>query len=137
MMKGFVTAALEAILPLHIQDANGKSITVDAVIDTGFTGQLALPAAVVDMLSFPLRGVRSALLGDGRRAMVEVYEAQVLWQGKLREVQLLAMEGCLVGMSLLYGSDVHLRVVEGGSVTVGASPSGEAEEGGSARAEKG
>jgi clan AA aspartic protease len=121
-MEGVVTAALEATLPLHIQDANGQKITVDAVIDTGFTGELALPAAVVDMLSFPLRGVRSAMLGDGRRAMVEVYEAQVLWQGELREVQLLAMEGCLVGMSLLHGNDVHLRVVEGGFVRVAKTP---------------
>ena len=122
MMKGRVTAALEAILQLEIQDVNGKRITVDAVIDTGFTGQLALPTAVVDMLSFPVQGVRSAMLGDGRRVMVEVYGAQVLWQGELREVQLLAMEGSLIGMSLLYGSDVHLRVVEGGSVTVDAAP---------------
>ncbi len=121
-MKGVVTAALEAILPLHIQDAKGKRIAVDAVIDTGFTVQLALPAAIVAMLSFPVQGVRSAMLGDGRRVMVEVYAAEVLWHGKLREVQLLAMEGCLVGMSLLYGSDVHLRVVEDGSVTVDAPP---------------
>jgi len=117
-MKGVVTAALEAILPLEIQDAKGKRIQVDAVIDTGFTGHLALPADVVEMLSFPVQGVRSAILGDGHRVMVDVYEAQVLWHGKLREVQLLAMEGALVGMSLLYGSDVCLRVVENGTVTV-------------------
>lgn len=121
-MKGVVTAALEAVLPLEIQDATGKRINVDAVIDTGFTGQLALPTAVIDMLSFPVRGVRSALLGDGRRVMVDVYEAQVLWDGELRDVQLLAMEGALVGMSLLYGSDVHLRVVTNGSVTVSTLP---------------
>lgn len=121
-MKGVVTAALEAVLSLEIQDATGKRINVDAVIDTGFTGQLALPAAVVDMLSFPVQGVRSALLGDGRRVMADVYEAQVIWDGELREVQLLAMEGALVGMSLLYGSDVHLRVVKDGLVTVSAVP---------------
>ncbi len=124
MMKGFVTATLEAILPLEVQDASGRKITVDAVIDTGFSGQLALPATVVDMLSFPLQGVRSALMGDGRSVMVEIYKAQVVWEGKLREVQLLAMQGSLIGMSLLYGSDVHFRVVEGGPVAVsqGASP---------------
>jgi clan AA aspartic protease len=118
MMRGFVTAALEAILPLEVQDASGKRINVDAVVDTGFTGQLALPAAVIDMLSFPVQGVRSAILGDGSRIMVDVYEAQVVWNDELREVQLLAMGGALIGMSLLYGSDVYLRVLKGGPVTV-------------------
>ena len=59
MMKGFVTATLEAILPLEVQDASGRKITVDTVIDTGFSGQLALPATVVDMLSHSVPSVTS------------------------------------------------------------------------------
>jgi len=81
-MKGFVTAALEAMIPLEIQDASGRRIKVDAVMDTGFTGELALPKAVVDMLSFPARGVRPALMGDGRNVILEVYRAQVVWDGQ-------------------------------------------------------
>lgn len=121
-MEGFVTAALEAVVPLEVQDASGRRIKVDAVIDTGFTGDLALPKAVVDMLSFPPRGVRPALMGDGRSVNLEVYRAEVVWDGQLRDVQLLAMEGALVGMSLLHGCDVSFRVVAGGRVSVEAAP---------------
>ena len=37
---------------------------------------------------------------------------------------MLAMEGSLVGMSLLHGSDVRLRVVAGGAVTVSTIATG-------------
>jgi len=37
---GRLSAALDAIIPLKVQDATGKSIRLDAVLDTGFTGEM-------------------------------------------------------------------------------------------------
>ena len=37
MIQGVVNAALEAVLPVTVQDGAGRALQVEAVIDTGFT----------------------------------------------------------------------------------------------------
>jgi len=119
MISGVVTAEREAVVRLQVLDVNGQPIVVDAVIDTGFNGYLTLPAAIVTSLSLPLHGTRAAMLGDGSNVMLDIYRAQVMWHDQPRTVQILAAEGgALVGMSLLHGSELRMRVATGGSVTI-------------------
>jgi len=65
MITGMVTVHREALIPLSVQDANGQEHTIDAVIDTGYTGGLTLPPALVAALGLTWRGYASAVLGDG------------------------------------------------------------------------
>jgi hypothetical protein len=60
-------------------------------------------------------------LVDGSDVQLRVYEITVLWDQEERTFEVLETDGdALVGMSLLYGYDVRLQVVEGGSVTIEA-----------------
>ena len=43
MITGVVTANYEATIPLVVHGAHGQQETIEAVIDTGFTGSLTLP----------------------------------------------------------------------------------------------
>lgn len=121
-LTGVVTARREAILRLEVLGAGSSEAwrtEIEAVVDTGFTGYLALPGAIVEELELPAQRRSEAILADGSIVALEVHRAKVLWEGEERDAEVLALEGDpLVGMSLLYGHEVRLRVVEGGSVVV-------------------
>ena len=124
-MTGVVTARREAVLRLQVLGAasSGQTLEVEAVIDTGFTGYLTLPGVLISQLALRLHGTREAVLGDGSRVMLDIYRGRVLWDGQPRDVQALAAEGgALVGMSLLYGHELRLSVIDGGIVTIQALP---------------
>jgi len=123
MIQGIVTSDREAIVRLQILDAMGNSTEIDTVIDTGFNGYMTLPLATIRQQGLTLYGTRSVILGDGTQAMLDIYKVTLLWMGQSRNIQVLAAEGgALIGMALLYGCDVSLRVLDGGPVTVTPIP---------------
>ena len=50
MITGVVNANHEATVPLVVHDAHGQQQTIEAVIDTGFTGSLTLPSTLIAVL---------------------------------------------------------------------------------------
>ena len=53
MIEGAVNAAYEAIVHLRLQGPEGRTRYIEAVIDTGYSGFLTLPAALVAELGLP------------------------------------------------------------------------------------
>ena len=120
MITGKIVDNQEAIIELKIVDANDTE-TVEAIIDTGFTGELTLPGNLIDRLGLPRIGGLPITLGDGNEIDVGLYLGMVLWQGEDRIVQVLRTDGRpLVGMSLLYGNRLILDVMTDGEVTIEA-----------------
>ncbi len=118
-ITGTVVAGREALIPLTVVGFRGRTTEIEAVIDTGFTGHLTLPLNLARSLDLPLLGSRYVTLANGMTTSLDVYRATVLWEGTERLVRAFASEGApLVGMYLLYGSEVRLRVVDGGSVVI-------------------
>jgi len=123
VITGVVTAKREATIPLSVRGPTGQMTEIEAVIDTGFTGLLTLPIAIVRSLDLPWRGQAQAMLGDGTLHQFDVYSATVIWDGTARHVEVDAADPtALVGMGLLYGHDLHIQIVEGGTVTIAALP---------------
>ena len=50
MISGFINTSLEAIIRPVVYGMNGQEHEVEAVIDTGFTGFLTLPSALIASL---------------------------------------------------------------------------------------
>lgn len=118
MITGKIVDNQEAIIELEIVDANDTE-KVEAIIDTGFTGELTLPGNLIDRLGLPRIGELPITLGDGNEIDVGLYLGMVLWQGQDRIVQVLRTDGRpLVGMSLLYGNRLILDVVTNGEVII-------------------
>ncbi len=114
-----VTDRLEATLTITLRAADDQPVEVRAVVDTGFNGHVALPAAIIERLALEPLGQLPALLGDGRRVVLAVYDATVMWEGVEREVEALHSDaGALVGMSLLRDSELRIVVRPGGPVSV-------------------
>jgi len=123
MIVGAVSDSLEATVPLRIIGMDGAAVALDAVVDTGFTGELTLPQDTVTDLGLEYADSVPAILADGSQVQVEVYECRVAWDGTERRIQVHCLEGTvLVGMSLLLAHRVRLDVIPGGPVTVAALP---------------
>ena len=55
MITGVVNARHEAMIRLSVHYANGQAQEVEAILDTGFSGSLTLPPAVIAALGLPWR----------------------------------------------------------------------------------
>jgi clan AA aspartic protease len=119
MMHGIVDRNCEATIRLVVGNVDSQRQVIDAVIDTGFTGFITLPLAVITSLDLKLYGREEGTLGDGSSCIFDVYTGLVIWDGELRRIDVNASETTpLVGMSLLYGYRMQLDAIEGGSVTI-------------------
>ena len=122
MITGKIVDNQEAIIELEIVDANDTE-KVEAIIDTGFTGELTLPGNLIDRLGLPRIGELPITLGDGNEIDIGLYLGMILWQGENRIVQVLRTSGKpLIGMSLLYGNHLTADVITDGEVTIKSLP---------------
>ena len=74
MIVGAVNAYREALVPLKIFGSQGQEQEVEAIVDTGFTGTLALPTPLILRLDLSFRGRGRALMADGTESLFDVYE---------------------------------------------------------------
>lgn len=125
MIVGRVTPdGREAIIPLTlVRGRAGETRTLEAVVDTGFTDRLTLPPEIVEELGLPLRGSADVILADGGIETLPMYRARLLWYGQERAIRTYAASGDpLVGMALLTGSELRVRVMRSGTVEIEELP---------------
>ena len=121
MITGIVNANREATIRLVVRGTEGQAHEIEAIIDTGFTGFLSMPSRLIVSLGLTWRGYAQAVRADGSLHRFEVYAATVIWDGQARTVETDAAEtDPLVGMGLIYGQDLRIQCVDGGTVTIGA-----------------
>ncbi len=121
MMFGRVNQQREAILNLVIIGDRSQKIAVNAVVDTGFNGDLILPIEMVLELELSPQGYQRATLGDGTISQFRVYAGTVIWDGSRRLVEVnAATSGVLIGMGLLEGYKVEIDTTPNGVVTISA-----------------
>ncbi len=119
MIHGVVSRNREATISLVIVNESRQTKLITAVIDTGYTGFLSLPSEIITELNLSWTGIDRGTLGDGSEVTFDVYAAKVIWDGEYRDIPINEAEtDPLVGISLLYGYDLHIQTVEGGSVTI-------------------
>ena len=99
----------------------GATQEIDAIIDTGFTGDLTLPPALIRRLNLPWKGRGQALLADGGMHTFDEYVGTVSWNGQSLTVEVSSADtNPLVGMGLLRGHRLSMDVIENGAVTIEA-----------------
>jgi clan AA aspartic protease len=118
-MTGTVTARPEAVLALTVHRPHGASETVSAIIDTGFTGVLVLPADCVTRLGLPKQSGTILRLADGVPRSFDQYEGEVEWGGARRTVLISSVgQESLVGRRLPGGYRLIIDVTPGGAVEI-------------------
>ena len=119
MITGQVNSELEAVIPLSVYGPKAETHEIEAVIDTGFSGHLTLPRTIADALQLDRIATGYLTLADDSEVLSDIYAATILWDGQLREVEADVLETeTLVGMALLNGYDLSVRVAVGGTVVI-------------------
>jgi clan AA aspartic protease len=118
MIRGIVRAR-EPLIRLTIRGFRGRERQIEAVVDTGYTGWLTLPSSVVAALNLRWRTFGRGTLADGSLSLFDVYQAKVLWDGRVRPVFVDEFDATpLVGMALLRGCEFKMQVRARGAVTI-------------------
>ncbi len=119
MVTGRVNDLGEAIVVLRVKAATGHVWEYDAVVDTGFSGFVALPPEIISSLQWRRIGNVHVLYGEGSEARLPLHEALIEWNGSERtvEVDSLASE-VLLGTALLAGHELRIGFVRDGVVEI-------------------
>ena len=119
-MQGYVNTGYEAVISLVIKH-DSKLKSINAVIDTGFTGFLQ---SIIDELELPWSYSDFATLGDGSQTLFDVHDATIIWDGQFREIEINSADtDPLLGMKMLRGFRLQVDTIQGGLVTIEALPS--------------
>lgn len=119
MIQGLVNARHEAVVRLRVRGPGGVESLVDAILDSGFTSSLTLPAALVAALGLLRQSGATATLADGSVRPFDIYAGEVEWDGTWRPVLVSAVGNeSLLGMRLLAGYKLVIHVVSGGLVEI-------------------
>ncbi len=122
-MTGYVTARRIPLLPLRVRGPAAPPVDIVAVLDTGFTGDLALPAATAAALGLTPAYTRPYFLADGSMVDVEIFDAEVEWGPGWRAVKALAIgPDPAVGMALLEDHKLFMEVIAAGVIDIQPMP---------------
>lgn len=125
MTIGRVTVSRDVLVRLTVRGPTGKERDIEAVLDTGFNGALALPSQLVDNLDLERLGSEQVTLASGEKRTVRTYEATTVWLGTPRTVFVIEAAESLLGMGLLWGYEVRIQCMDGGRVALGVLTSQE------------
>ena len=121
MIEGVVNAFYEPVVRLTLHGPAGQPLEVEAVVDTGYNGLLALPSSMVAELGLPYRGYGEASLADGSTVSFDIYDVTILWDGQRRYIEVdEANSTPLVGMMLMDRHNLNIDVENGGRVLIQA-----------------
>ncbi|HYH68367.1 MAG TPA: hypothetical protein VD866_26980 [Urbifossiella sp.] len=106
-----------------IRGPGGVELVDDALIDTGFSSSLTLPAATITALGLAPQSTGTAHLADSKAVMFDVYEAEVEWVGGWRTILVWGIGSeVLLGMQLLADHQLRIEARPGGAVEITALP---------------
>lgn len=122
-MTGHVNPQMEARLSVRVKGHSAREALVQALIDTGFSGELMLPFETIEHLGLRAITASRMILGDGSSILMAVYDGMVEWHGAFRRIDVYACDSDpLIGMSLLIGSHLGIDAVPDGNVQISPLP---------------
>ena len=119
MIRGTVFPNRQALLAVALLDTAGQFQSFEFILDTGFDGDLSLPAQTIQTLVAVRLSPSIIELADGSRTTAHTWEATALWDGERRTVSIMESEGePLLGMSLLWQNRIILEARAFGDLVI-------------------
>ena len=110
-MNGIVDQRGRAVISVALAvNHTAESQSIDAWIDTGFTGDLLLSRDLVDEWALAPSSLVEVVLADGSTDTFPAYSCWIDWFGERRKLEVLATEVGfpLLGVGLLLGHEVRI-----------------------------
>ncbi len=127
MIEGRIDPFGTAYVGLKVAGLRGE-VEIEAILDTGFNGQVCLPLSVAVPLGLELAYTSQFELADGTLVQDElVFVGKAFWRGEYRDVEIVLTRSgeALLGTGLLEGAQVQLDFARGTvSVDKAATSSG-------------
>ena len=123
MIVGAVNANLEPVVTVGVHAPSGASAVIEAILDTGFSGELSVSTDVVRRLGLNIVDFTQAIIAGGRAIRVPWCFMELRFGGMSREILALVMDGMpLLGMSALLDQAVSIQAWPGGAVRLSGKP---------------
>ena len=120
---GTVDASTTPLVQLKIRPPGGVEIEGDALVDTGFNGELIIARDVVQSLGLIAKSQVRATMPDGRIELLDVYVIELRWTTGWIRVDVPSLETeSLLGMGLLAGCELKIACVAGGEIQIAPLP---------------
>lgn len=111
----------EPRIVVPVLDVAGSAVLLEVAIDTGFTGFMTLRPRVTRALGLERAEERRMILADGQVITTPTCLATVIWHGNPTRIPVLEMDARpVIGMSLLWNSDIAMAARENGRVVISA-----------------
>ena len=119
MIVGAVGSLRRPAVIIELRGNDGQIRSVEAYVDTGFSGDLTLPEAAIERLGLSPNDVANMQIGDGAYTTFTTYQATILWRDTPREITVLGSEiWPVIGIGLLWQCNLSIDFVPGGSVLI-------------------
>jgi predicted aspartyl protease len=87
-MNGEVDVSGRALIVLSIRPSHGaEAVSLQAWVDTAFTGELVIPRATITRLGLPQSAAVMAGLADGTQVVLDTFSCVIDWFGQERVVE--------------------------------------------------
>ncbi len=118
MIQGTVVA-YHARNRIRARGQDGEFKSIEAIVDTGFDGWLSLPSVLITALGLRWKTRGQGVLADGTESEFDVFDGVMLWHRRPRRISVVSMSTVpLIGMALLVGSELNMKVRHGGEVMI-------------------
>jgi predicted aspartyl protease len=120
MITGYVRDELPWVL-MTLPGRGGSPVRIEFIVDTGFTGELAIPLSLLQQLDAVYSHEHPILLAGGAMERRPFYEIVIEWedeQERLTEVTALDGGNPLLGNGFLRDNLLQIEMAEGGEVTI-------------------
>lgn len=118
MIRGSVNNHRESIVRLRLRGPSGIEREVDALLDTGFTGAIALPPSIAHALALVRRKTGTAVMADGSIRQFDLFAAEVMWNGWQPVILTAVGNEALLGTAMLVDHQVRIEMTDGGAIEV-------------------
>ena len=119
IISGYVNLLRRPTVDVALVDGNGQLWSIEAHLDTGFTGDLTLPSSAIEQLGLPFIAVTSFRTATGTMAKFNTYDGTIVWRGQERDIYVLESNVFpLVGVGLLWGNSLSVDFRFGGDVII-------------------
>src|ERR1051325_6216016 len=100
---------------LELPTLNGRYVSVEFILDTGFDGDISLPSAFLRRFDSSPAFSTMRELADGSYREFAMHSMTIQWNGEEREIEVLVLERePLLGTMLPDGGRITIDLVEGG-----------------------